>query len=212
MTFFIGYTEKLPKRKDYTPVISILLESEYVKVHHLEFLFIHDFSPTKKQLALPNSGMANGRCHTSCIQLASLLHKLELDYNLVEILLQHGTISCPKSIEYALSQNNYRLFELLTLEYVKLENSDLAFLDCSLLISKFNQIGPKFLTKLLEKGSKMSGINPKLPTPLECAVDRKKYDLAVVLIDHGAQLAGIHLPKSTTIIHEATKIALHTGR
>jgi len=190
----------------------MLFESEYAKVHHLEFLFIHDFSPTKKQLALPNSGMANGRCRTSCIQLISLLQKLEPDYHLVERLLQHGTISCPKSIEYALSKNNYKLFELLTLEYVKLESSDLTFLDCSLLISKFHQIGPKFLTKILQKGSKVSGINPKLPTPLECAVDKKKYDLAVVLIDQGAQLAEIHLTKSTTIIHEATKIALHTGK
>ena len=206
-----GCTEKLPKRKDYTPVLSKLLESDYVKVHHLEFLFNHDFSASKKYLALPNSGMAYGQCSTSFIQLASLLQKLELDYSLVEILLRHGTLSCPKSIECAISQNNFKLFELLTIEYVKLENSSLKFLDCSLLVSKFHQISPKFLTKLLKKGCKVSGINPKLPIPLECAVDREKYDLAVVLINCGAQLAEIKVAKSTTIIHEATKIALNTG-
>ena len=201
----------LPSRRDFTKVIDELLACKHTHIQHLEFLLFRDFSVFKKQLSLPNAGMAIGKCKTSSVKLDSLLQRFELSFNLVKVLVEHGTQPCPKSIEYAICQNDYKLFQYLTMLYSSLENASFTFLDASLLISKFTEIDIKLFRSILKKGCIALGINAKLPPPLFCAVDKKRYDIAAVLIECGASLLEVQFTKYTTAVHEATNIALHTG-
>lgn len=155
--------------------------------------------------------MAIKKCKTSSIKLDSLLQRFELSFNLIQALVQHGTQPCPNSIEYAISQNNYKLFHYFTTTYSNLKNADFSFLDASLLISKFSEIDIKLFQSILKKGCIALGINAKLPSPLSCAIDKKRFDIAAVLIECGVNLLEVKFSKFTTVVHEATKIALHTG-
>ena len=201
----------LPRRRDFTEVIDELLACNHIHVEHLEFLLFRDFSLFKKQPTLPYAGMAIGKCKTSSIKLDGLLQRFELSFNLVKVLVQHGTQPCPKSIEYAICQNDYKLFQFLAATYSSLKNINFAFLDASLLITKFSEIDIKLFQDILKKGCVALGINAKLPPPLLCAVDKKRYDIAAVLIDCGASLLKLQFTKHTTAVHEATNIALQTG-
>ena len=201
----------LPSKRDFTKVIDELLACKHTHIQHLEFLLFRDYSVFKKQLSLPNAGMAVGKCKTSSVKLGSLLQRFELSFNLVKVLVEHGTQPCPKSIEYAICQNDYKLFQYLTMLYSSLENASFSFLDASLLISKFSEIDIKLFKSILKKGCIALGINAKLPPPLLCAVDKKRYDIAAVLIECGASLLEVQFTKYTTAVHEATNIALQTG-
>ena len=206
-----GLTKMLPNKRDFTEVMSELLAHDHVRSQHLEFLLIHNFSSSKKRQVLPNAGMAIGKCKTSSIKLDSLLQRFELCFNFIKALIQHGTQPCQNSIEYAICHNNYELFHYLTTTYASLKNANFAFLDASILISKFDEIDLKLLQTILMKGCIALGINPKVPPPLLCAVDKGRYDIAAVLIECGASLLEVQFSKFTTVVHEATKIALHTG-
>lgn len=201
----------LPIKQDFTKVIDELLACNHIQLQHLEFLLLRDFSLFRKQQALPNAGMAIGKCKTSSIKLDSLLQRFDLSFNLIKALVQHGTQPCPNSIEYAICQNNHKLFHYLTTTYCSLKNANFAFLDASLLINKFCDIDIKLFQSILRKGCIALGINAKLPPPLLCAIDKKRYDIAAVLIECGASLLEVQLAKFTTAVHEATKIALQTG-
>ena len=50
----------------------------------------------------------------------------------------------------------------------------------------------------------------ELTSALKYAFTNKRYDVAVMLIDHGADISSC-VEKSTTIVHVATKIALHVN-
>ena len=201
----------LPRRLNFTKVIDELLACNHICIEHLEFLFFHDFSLFKKQPALPNAGMAVGKCKTSSIKLDGLLQRFKLSFNMIKVLVQHGTQPCPKSIEYAIFQDDYKLFHYLATTYSSLKNINFAFLDASLLISKFSEIDVKFFQDILKKGCIALGISAKLPPPLLCAIDKKRYDIAAALIECGASLLEVQFTKSTTAVHEAANIALQTG-
>jgi len=206
----VGLTEMLPNKHDFTEIIDALLAFDRVHSRHLEFLLLRRFSFKPKQ-ALPNAGMAIKKCKTSSVQLDDLLQRFELSFDLIKALVQHGTQPCPKSIEYAISQNNYKLFHYLTTNYSDLRNAKFSFLDAATLISKFHEIDLKLIQIILKKGCVALGINAKLPSPLLCAINKERYDIAAVLIEHGASLLGLQFAKYTTVVHEATKIALYTG-
>lgn len=201
----------LPSRSDFTEVIDKLLAHNHVRLQHLEFLLLHNFTLPKKKQVLPNAGMAIGKCKTSSIKLGSLLQRFELSFSFIKALIQHGTQPCPNSIEYAICHNDYRLFHYLTKTYSGPKNSNFAFLDASILISKFDKIDLELFQTILKKGCIALGINPKVQPPLLCAIDKERYDIAAVLIECGANLLEMQFAKYTTVVHEATKIALHTG-
>ena len=70
----------------------------------------------------------------------------------------------------------------------------------------------ELLSLILDKGGNVMGINSKLPSPIVCTLEKSRYDLAALLVDHGAELTKIGVEKSaTTSVHAATKISLHTG-
>ena len=70
----------------------------------------------------------------------------------------------------------------------------------------------ELLSLILDKGGNVKGINTKLPSPIVCTLEKNRYDLAALLVDHGAELTKIGVEKSaTTSVHAATKISLHTG-
>ena len=206
-----GLTEMLPRRHDFTEVIDKLLAHKHVRSHHLEFLLLRDFTLPKKKQVLQNAGMAIGKCKTSSIKLDSLLQRFDLNFNFIKALIQHGTQPCSNSLEYAIYKNDYRLFHYLTKTYSGSKNCNFAFLDASVLISKFHKIELELFQTILKKGCIALGINPKVQPPLLCAIDKERYDIAAVLIEHGASLLEVQFAKYTTLVHEATKIALHTG-
>ena len=71
----------------------------------------------------------------------------------------------------------------------------------------------ELLSLILDKGGNVMGINAKLPSPIVCALEKNRYDLAALLVDHGAELTKIGVEKSaTTSVHAVTKISLHTGK
>ena len=204
-------TEMLPNRQDFTKVIDELLIHDNVRPQHLEFLLLCNFTLQKRRQVLKNSGMAIGKCKTSSIKLDSLLQRFQLSFKFIKALVQHGTQSCPNSIEYAICQDDYQLFQYLTINYSGSKEANFAFLDASLLISKFHKIDLKLFQTILKKGCIPSGINPKVQPPLLCAIDKERYDITAVLIECGASLLEAQFTKSTTAVHEATKIALYTG-
>ena len=206
-----GLTEMLPSRHDFTEVIGKLLAHDHVRSQHLEFLLLRNFTLPKKRKVLQNAGMAIGKCKTSSIKLDSLLQRFELSFNFIKALIQHGTQPCQNSIEYAICHNNYKLFHYLTITYSGSMDANFAFLDASILINKYDEIDLKFLQTILKKGCIALGINPKVQPPLLCAIDKGRYDIAAVLIECGASMLGVQFAKFTTVVHEATKIALHTG-
>ena len=206
-----GLTEMLPSRHDFTEVIGKLLAHDHVRSQHLEFLLLRNFTLPKKRQVLRNAGMAIGKCKTSSIKLDSLLQRFELSFNFIKELIQHGTQPCPKSIEYAVCHNNYKLLHYLTITYSSSKDANFAFLDASILINKFDEIDLKLFQTILKKGCIGLGINPKVQPPLLCAIDKGRYDIAAVLIECGASMLGVQFAKFTTVVHEATKIALHTG-
>ena len=206
-----GLTELLPSRRDFTKVIDELLVHKHARSRHLEFLLLGNFTLPKEHRVLKNAGMAIGKCKTSSIKLDSLLQKFELSFNFIRALIQHGTQPCPNSIEYAICHNNYKLFHYLTTTYSSLKNANFAFLDASILLNKFDEIDLKLFQTILKKGCKALGINAKVQPPLLCAIDKEKYDIAVALIESGASLLEVQFAKFTSALHEATKIALHTG-
>ena len=206
-----GLTEMLPDRHDFTKVIDELLTNDHVCPQHLEFLLLRNFTLPKRRQALENAGMAIGKCKTSSVKLDSLLQRFQLSFKFIKALVQHGTQSCPNSIEYAICHDDYQLFQYLATNYSGSKDANFAFLDASLLISKFHEIDFKLFQAILKKGCIPSGINPKIQPPLLCAIDKERYDIAAVLIECGANLLEAQLTKSTTAVHEATKIALYTG-
>ena len=211
LVLLTGLTEMLPNGKDFTKIIDELLTHTNIHPQHLEFLLVRDSPLLKKYHSLQNAGMAIKKCKTSSVKLDSLLQRFDLSFDLIKALVQHGTQPCPNSIEYAIYQNNYKLFHYLTAAYSSLKNANFAFLDTSLLISKFSEIDIKLFQTILKKGCIALGINAKLPTPLLCAVEKGRYDIAALLIECGANLLGAQFAKHTTVVHEATNIALHTG-
>lgn len=201
----------LPQRQNFTEIINILLSHDQVHSQHLEFLFLHEFRHFKRKQPIPNAGMAIDKCKTGNIHLSSLLQRFELSVNLIKALVEHGTQPCPNSIEYVICQNNYKLFHYLAKSYSSLKDANFSFLDASLLINKFSEIDLKIFQIILKKGCNSLGSNAKLPPPLLCATDKMRYDIAAALIDCGASLLKVQFAKFTTVVHEATKIALHTG-
>lgn len=92
---------------------------------------------------------------------------------------------------------------------------DASTIDVSMLIRKHGKndiFTVELLSMILDKGGSVIGVTSKLPSPMICALEKNRYDLAALLVDYGAELTKIGVEKSaTTSVHAATKISLHTG-
>ena len=92
---------------------------------------------------------------------------------------------------------------------------DASPVDVSLMIKKHGKndiFTVELLSLILDKGGNVLGISTKMPSPIVCALEKNRFDLAALLVDHGAELTKIGVEKTaTTSVHAATKISLHTG-
>ena len=89
---------------DFTPVLKRILKEPDFKLRYLEFLIVKpDTSRKCAKRLLPGSGMANGKCETSWLQLGDLIKKFTLSRELVMVLVQHGTLVTEDAVELAIS-------------------------------------------------------------------------------------------------------------
>lgn len=289
-------------RSCYTSVIENLITFPKFKVMYLEVLLLCQC----KAAPNINAGMAINKCSTVCIKELSKLMIQIKEWELVEALIEHGTVPDIKCIEIAMEQYNEdrTLYVIQHIEkaehnicYVSLlslairkewndkfvshclkqgakfaakdiwtvlqwknspakdnllklmvsqdgamdiqnnkgqlpldflleqgrSNSALTLLEFNLDTSKINIIETikklkkyspdkhpiKILSKIIEnKKTDPDLLKQELTDALKYAFENNKYNVAAVLIEHGADI-NTCVDESTTVVHVATKIALH---
>ena len=68
----------------------------------------------------------------------------------------------------------------------------------------------KILCKIIRNKKNVHDLKQELASALKHAFSNKQYDVAALLIDHGADTALCVENSTTTVVHVATKIVLHT--
>ena len=87
----------LEELETYTPMLKELMSQKQFNVIYLEILLLKKCcEPTLE------CGMAIQKCSTSCIKDLSALMKLKIQWNLVEALINHGTVPDEASIEVSM--------------------------------------------------------------------------------------------------------------
>ena len=140
----------------------------------------------------------------------------DISEDILKLLLMYGGSTDVKNDEGQLPLNFLLDRGIFSASVTLLQFAvDASSVDVSSMIRKHgkNEIFTvELLSLILDKGGSVVGINAKLPSPMVCALEKNRYDLAALLVDHGAELTKIGIEKSaTTSVHAATKISLHTG-
>jgi len=140
----------------------------------------------------------------------------EITEEILKLLLMYGGSADVKNDNDQLPLNFLLDHGIFTASVTLLQFPvDASTVDVSTMIRKHaknDMFTVELLSLILDKGGNVMGINDKLPSPMVCALEKSRYDLAALMVDHGAELTKIGVEKSaTTSVHAATKISLHTG-
>ena len=165
----------LKLRSCYTSVIEKLITFPEFRVVQLEVLLLC------KCKALPNlkTGMAINKCSTACIKELSKLMEQNMEWKLVETLIEHGTVPDIKCIDIAVEKHDEHKTFFLIQQIEKTTQNKVCY-DNLLSIAVHKKWSDRFVDYCLKKGSKFAAKD--IWTVLRWADDSTKRNLLKLMM------------------------------